>query len=409
MRSPHTIRISFFAATIALGSVACQSSALAQAPTQNTSVKQVGTIKAIAGDSITLATDSGTEVTVQIGNATRMARVAPGQTDLKGATVIHPQDLQVGDRILLRGTSSEDGKTIAAAVVIVMKASDVQARQDAERLEWQRHGIGGLVSAVDPATGTVTISFTAAGGKKSVLIHTTSTTMFRRYAPDSVRFDDAQPSSIEAVHAGDQLRARGTRSADGSEFAAAEVVAGTFRNIAGTITSIDPATNTLVVRDLASKKDVAVKIAADSELRKLPAPVAQMIAMRFKASGSGGSSNPNPSATPSGDGRPASQNSWQGSRGQASGGGGGRGAADFQQIVNRTPPAQISDLAKGDAVMIVSTEGSASGAATAITLVAGVEPILQASPGGQMMTLSPWSLGASSGGEETGGGETPQQ
>jgi hypothetical protein len=406
MLSPGTIRISFFAAVLVLASAACQPTALAQtqAAAQSTSVKQVGTIKAIAGNSITLTTDSGAEVTVQIGDATHMARVAPGQTDLKGATVIHLQDLQVGDRILLRGTPSHDGKTIAAAVVIAMKASDVQARQEQERLEWQKHGIGGLVSAVDPAAGTVTISYTVAAGKKSVLIHTTSKTVFRRYAPDSVKFDDAQPSSIGAIHKDDQLRARGTRSADGSEFAADEIVAGTFRNISGPITSIDAATSTLVVKDLASNKDVAVKVTADSEIRKLTPQMAQVIAMRFKGGGSSGSSNP--SAPPAGAGRSGPPNGWQGSRNPGSAG--GRGTADFQQILSRTPPSQISDLAKGDVVMLVAAEGSASGAATAITLVAGVEPILQASPG-QMMTLSPWSLGASSGGEEGGGGETPQQ
>jgi Domain of unknown function (DUF5666) len=272
-------------------------------------------------------------------------------------------------------------------------------------LEWQRHGIGGLVSAVNPAAGTVTISFTAAGAKKSVLIHTTSATVFRRYAPDSVKFDDAKPSSINAIRPGDQLRARGTRSPDGSEFAAEEIVAGSFRDIAGTITSIDSATNTLMVKDVISKKDVAVKITPDSEIRKLPPQMAEMIAARFKG-GSGGSSN-GPAASP-GQGRGGTQNGWQGG-GNRGTGGGHPGAADFQQILSRMPPARISDLEKGDAVMIVSTEGSASSAATAITLVAGVEPILRASPGGQMMTLSPWSLGASAAGDENGGGETPPQ
>jgi hypothetical protein len=48
--------------------------------------------------------------------------------------------------------------------------------------------------------------------------------------------------------------------------------------------------------------------------------------------------------------------------------------------------------------MIVSTEGTASGGVTAITLLAGVEPILQASPGGaQAMTLSPWNIGGAGG------------
>jgi hypothetical protein len=50
-------------------------------------------------------------------------------------------------------------------------------------------------------------------------------------------------------------------------------------------------------------------------------------------------------------------------------------------------------LKKGDAVMIVSTEGTADTMPTAITLLSGVEPILMASPDrGKGMTLSAWSL-----------------
>jgi hypothetical protein len=49
---------------------------------------------------------------------------------------------------------------------------------------------------------------------------------------------------------------------------------------------------------------------------------------------------------------------------------------------------------KGDAVMVVTTQGSEKDPPTVITLLAGVEPILRASPkGGQDMILSPWTLG----------------
>ena len=69
---------------------------------------------------------------------------------------------------------------------------------------------------------------------------------------------------------------------------------------------------------------------------------------------------------------------------------------DPQQMLSRAPQIHFADLQKGDAVMIVSTEGTGSGAVTAITLVSGVEPILQASPNGsgQGMILPPWSLDA---------------
>lgn len=390
---------------------ASQSHAAVQAqaaPAQAASAKQLGTIKVISGNVITLTTDAGASVTIQVDDGTRMVRTAPGQTDLKGATIIHIQDLQVGDRILVRGKASDDAKTIAATAVIAMKQSDLAAKQEQERQDWQKRGIGGLVSAVDPSSGTITITTGAGSTKKTVAIHTTAATVFRRYAPDSANFDDAKPSALKQVKPGDQVRARGNKNADGTEFAAEEVVSGQFRNIAGTIESLDAAANTVTVKDLLSKKSMVVRITADSQVHKLPPQVAQGFAMRLRGGGANGAA-PN-GAAPNGAAaapQPASANgASSGGQPRPGGWGGNRpgGAFDFQQMLSHMPPAGISDLQKGDAVMILSTEGSDSGVVTAIIFVAGVEPILQASPAGQMMTLSPWSLGGGGGGEDTGGG-----
>jgi hypothetical protein len=398
--------VTLFLTAGCLAVTASQSYAAGQgqaASAQAASAKQVGAIKAISGNTITLTTDAGASITVQVDDGTRMARVAPGQTDLKGATVIHLQDLQVGDRILVRGKASDDAKTIAATAVIAMKQSDLAAKQEQERQDWQKRGIGGLVSAVDASSGTITITTGAGSTKKSVAIHTTAATVFRRYAPDSVKFDDAKASALDQVKSGDQLRARGNKNADGTEFAAEEVVSGLFRNIAGTIESLDAAANTVTVKDLLSKKSIVVRITSDSQVRKLPQQMAQMIAMRLKGGGANGAAPNGAAAAP----QPASANGDSpGGQSRPGGAGGNRpgGSPDFQQMLSRMPPAGLSDLQKGDAVMIVSTEGSDSGVVTAITFVAGVEPILQASPAGQMMTLSPWSLGGGGGGEDTGGG-----
>ena len=75
---------------------------------------------------------------------------------------------------------------------------------------------------------------------------------------------------------------------------------------------------------------------------------------------------------------------------------------DLQQLIARMPASTLNDFQKGDAVMIVSTEGTAAGV-TAITLLGGVEPILEASPNGGGMLLAPWSLGAPSGDAGAGG------
>lgn len=367
----------------------------------NAAKQVIGAIEAINGNMITLKPDTGANMSVAVQTGVRVLRVAPGQTDLKTATPIQLSDLQVGDRILVRGTPSADGQSLSATAIVAMKRSDVEAKQQQEREDWQKRGIGGLVSAVDAGAGTITISVASAGGTKTVAVHAGQSTNFRRYAPDSVQFDDAKPSSLGEIKAGDQLRARGTRNADGTEFTAEEIVSGAFRNISGTISSVDAAANALTVMDLATKKPVVVKISSQSQLLKLPPQMAQGMAAQLKGGGRGGNGGV---AEESGRGD-AARGGEGGRNGRGEGGGSGRGAgrgpADLQQVMNRVPKVTLAEMQKGDAVMIVSTEGTSSGGVTAITLLSGVEPILQA-PSGQSMTLPPWNLG---GGGEEGGGE----
>ena len=356
-----------------------------------------------------MTTDAGSDVTVQVQDATKFVRIAPGQKDLKDATPIQLTDIQTGDRILVRGKLADDGTTVAAASIIAMKKADIADKQSREREEWQKHGTGGLVSSVDAATNTISVSLPAAGEKRTVAVHLSKDTVLRRYAPDSVKFDDAKPAPLDQIKPGDQLRARGTRSSDGAEFAADEIVSGTFRNIAGTISALDASAATITVQDLTSKKSITVKITAESQLRKLPPPVAQRIAARLKGTPPDGSAatppqgsaapaaNSSASQTPGPNGPPSGNSAPGGSGGMGRPGSGGN--ADLQQMISRMSPATLTDLQKGDAVMIVATEGGPNGASTAITLLAGVEPILEASPKSSASTiLSPWSL-------STGGGE----
>ena len=379
-----------------------QISAMAQAAQPASAiVKAVGEIKSVAGTNLLLATDDGKSQNVLLPENVRVVRIAPGETDLKNATTITVQDLQNGDRVLVQGKAADDGKAIVALRVVVMKQSDVAAKQQQEREDWQKRGIGGLVSAIDPAAGTVTISVTSFAGSKKVLIQTTKKTEIRRYAANSVKFDDAKPSKLGDIQPGDQLRARGNKNDDGTEFTAEEIVSGSFRNIAGTVTATNTADNTLTVMDLLTKKPVVIKVTPDSQLRKLPQMMAQRIAMRLKgqsppgAPGAGAGAAPANAAATSG---PAQDASTQGG-GRAPGGGFGGGAGarpggggDLQQMLLRLPAVTVSDFQKGDAVILVSTRGNDT-EVTAITLVGGVEPILTAAPaGGQAMVLSPWSL-----------------
>jgi hypothetical protein len=363
--------------------------------------RALGTVKSISGKSITLTPDAGNEINVTLQDSARLLRVEPGEKDLKNAVPLALQDLQPGDRVLVRGKMAEDGKSLLAASLIAMKKMDIAQKQTHEREEWQRHGVGGLVSRVDPSSGAITITTTALGANKNVTIHVSKDTVLRRYSANSIKFDDAKPAPIGEVKPGDQLRARGSRSADGSEVTADEIVSGSFRNISGTITAIDSSAGTITVMDLSTKKPVVIKVSGESQIRKLPAPMAQRIAARLKGTST---DSPPASATGTGSGEASAANarSAAGSTGEAdSARRSGQNPADLQQAISRMPASALSDLNKGDAVMIVATPGTQDDRVTAITLLAGVEPILEASPKNGQSILSPWSLSAG-GGEAAG-------
>jgi hypothetical protein len=385
--------------------------------------KSPGVVVSIEPNGFTMRTDAGATIVVHLPEHAKLLRVAPNEKTLKNATPITAADIGVGDRILVVGRMADDQKNLTASAAVVMSKADIAQKHEAESLAWQR-GVGGLVSAVDAAASTITLSLSAApGATKKILIHVSKETDVRRYAPDSVKFDDAKPATLDQIKPGDQLRARGTRSEDGSEFAAQGVVAGSFQNIAGTISSIDASQNTATVTDLKTKKPVLIRFTADTQLRKLPPEMAQRLAMRLKGGQAGGA----PGGAGMGGGAGAGGGAGQGGGGgyggaragaPAAGGappaggtpglGGpgsqrpGGGAPDLQQILSRMPPAKLTDLQKGDAVMIVATQGTASGGVTAITALGGVEPILTASPSAsQAMFMAGWNLsGAPSGGQD---------
>ena len=348
----------------------------------------VGTIQAINGKSLTVLSDAGSPTAVTVEDGAKFLQIEPGKTDLKDATPLTLADLQLGDRVLVRGIFADDGKAIRAASVIAVKKAALAEKQAHERAEWQR-GMGGLVKSIDLSASTISLTTNGIGSSKEVLVHFTKDTIFRRYAADSTRFDAARVAPLTEIQPGDQLRARGTRGEGGAEFSAAEIVSGKFRSIAGTVLSIDAANNALTVQDLASKSAVTLRISGESQMRKLPAQFAEGLAARLKNQSNAATASP--TATPHDQ---AAQNSQQGTPPQ-----GGRGG-DFQQMIARMPAATLSELQTGDAVMVVTTQGNGKDPLTVITLLGGVEPILRSSPkGSQEMILSPWSLG---GGEPSG-------
>jgi hypothetical protein len=203
---------------------------------------------------------------------------------------------------------------------------------------------------------------------------------------------------------GDQLNARGTRSPDGNELAAEEVVFGPFPYLEGIIKAIDIPNNTVTVQDPTRKSPVVVKVTPDSLLLKLSPEMAQRIATWLKNSG-GGAGGSGDQAGANGQGVKASGSGAQPSGSAESqaargthGGPGGNGPPDIQRMLSRLPKSTLADLQKDDTVMIVSAEGGDAGTVTAIKLLAGVDAILRAAPNRSASSLlSGWSLGGAGG------------
>ena len=378
----RTMKIRFLTSVQVALSIACLAVApllSAQAPAQ-----LVGAITAIDGSTITVKTDADGSHRVEVPATARIRLISPGQKNLSAAHTIPVSSLATGDRVLVRLAPETLATTPRALEVIAIKEAAIELEHQKQSEDWQRHGVGGLVKSVDAASGTILLSSGFGPTARTVTVHVTAATVLKRYAPASVQYNAAQQAPISAIHPGDQLRARGSKNADGSEIQAEEVVSGSFRNISGVITSLDAPASAITVKDLIVKKPVTVRIAPDTQMRRLPEMMARVLAVRLKGASAGTAEHAAPSETGAG----MRANGFRQWSGQGAGAGG-----DPQQMLNRLPAIPFADLKRGEAVMLVSTDGKAG--VTAITLLVGVEPLLEAPEASQNL-MNSWSLGSGS-------------
>ena len=168
------------------GSASAQGSG---SPSSSASVRPIGVVAKVQFNSLILQTDAGSDLLVEIGDGVSFLRVPPGATNLSTATKITVSDISAGDRVLVRGRVSEDQKSVIATAVIVMTKSDLVSAREAERLDWQRRGIGGTVQTVNPETREITVMSPAAPSAlgnptRVVSIVIRADAALLRYAPD---------------------------------------------------------------------------------------------------------------------------------------------------------------------------------------------------------------------------------
>jgi hypothetical protein len=376
------MRTFFFAAIAVISLVASSPASLAQSGDPNIAAKHaIGEIKSIdaAAKQLTIKTDAGSVVAVSLSDKTTYKKLAPGEQSLANATDLTFADLGEGDRVMARGTVSADQKSVPALQIIVMTRGDLAKKQEAERLEWRRRGILGVITALKPDTKEITISNRTMAGTQSVVIPVGDKTEMRRYAPDSIKFGDAKLSDFAELKVGDQLRALGEKTDDPLRFNPQKIVTGAFRTVGGVVSAVDPATGQIQIKDLEKKTPLTIVVKQDAVLRRFPSEMGAMGGLGRPgggapaaggASGAGNGGSAQPGAQPQ---RP------QGAGGPGAGGPGGPrpgGGFNINEMLERLPTISIADVKVGDTIIVSSTQGADPSRLTAISLISGADTLL---------------------------------
>lgn len=340
------------AACVACGVAAAQTpqpgSAAQQAgdrsPAQNRVLGEVTKLDAPNKQFSVKTIDGGRVVAVNVAEQTVYRRVPPGETTMDKAVGISLSDIGVGDRVIARGKVDEARESMQALSVVVMSKAEITRKQEHDRDEWLRRGVAGVVTELDPQKKEITLR--AASGEPGVIKidGAAAGAYFRRYAPDSVKFRDAKPSSFAELKVGDQLRVLGEKSADGSVYKPEEVVSGTFRTFGGVVTAVNASAGELTVTDAQTQKPVVVAVTQDSMLRRLPRELVKDL-VRLAS-------------------RPADA-------GTADAGG------DLQDRLEGSPAISLGDLKAGDPVLVSGAAGADASRVTAVMVSSGVEELVK--------------------------------
>src|SRR5579883_640553 len=260
------------------------------ADTTVTATRVTGTVTTVkaAEKQVVINSDKGEAVTLTTTDRSFVLRMPPGETDTKKAQKIALSDVASGDRLVASGQMSADQKTLEARTILIMTKSDIAEIHQKEQADWQKRGTTGIAASVDPAAQVLTIK----QGAKEITVKPGPKTEFLRYALDSAKLSDAKPGKFTDIKSGDEVHVLGNKNADGTSIEAEEIVSGSFKQIAATISTIDAAEGVLTVKDLASKDKkavVTIKVTPDTTMRKLPVQMASMLARRYSpGAGRGG-------------------------------------------------------------------------------------------------------------------------
>jgi hypothetical protein len=342
----------------------------------------LGEVQAMDPETRTITIQTANEIyRIRLGGNISLLRVKPGERTLDNAEPISPAQISNGDRVFVQGlTAQEDGFHLARRIV-VMSQAEIARKQEHEREEWRRRGIAGVVEAVDLHLRQLSIRIPGRETGQFLALEAPEGTQFLRYAPDSVKFSDAQQSEFGEIKVGDQLRALGEMSSDTTRYTAEVVVSGTFTVVGGPI--LELADGRVKIDNLLTRTPLTVLVVPDSVIKRVPPGLAQMLAMRAGMEGEPGEvpqMRGRRGATGGAPGQrrpPGEMPRTRGEGGPPRGEGGFRPTRDMSEMMERLPAITLDELKPGDFVIVSSTAGRDPSTVTAIQVVAGLDALMQ--------------------------------
>lgn len=351
----------------------------------------IGTVTAIdaSGGKVAIKTDAGGSATFSTSEKTIVRKVPPGQTSLANAQTISLGDIKVGDRVLVPGAPA-DTQT-AVRQVIVMASEAIAANRTQQQTDWQSRGINGRVTAINQDKHEITVQTRGQNGPETITVTAPGSIKISRYAPDSLRAEDARPGSFSDIRVGDQVRVLGNRSSNGNTVTAEEILSGSVVRAFGTITDINTSASEVSIKNDQSGQTYTISLGKSSIVKRLPPEVAQNLAQRREQRQQ----------------RRQAQAESTGVQTENPAGGGNRRGANggqrrgFQQLLESQPTISIADLKKGDALMVTGTQGTDATHLTAVNVIAGdaeLMKLFQRPQGGRNRNMSPGLPGNVAGG-----------
>lgn len=374
--------------------------ALAQAPAAAPKyVSVIGTIEKIdtGAKSLAMKTDKGEESNIKFDDRTQFLMLPAGETDNKKATRAKAGDVGAGDRVIAR--MKQEDQTGPAVFLYFSKQADLAQRAKKTADEWQTQSVDGTVKSIDPATKQIVMAVRAGlGPARDMSLDASGSVEYQRYNPDTAKYEPSS-AGFSAIQTGDRVKVLGQKSADQTSIKLEAVASGTFRTVPVQIKTIDVAAKTVTGTDLATKKPITIAVRTDTMLRKLDDETALQMARRLnptfqqEGGGRGGRGGRGGGPSAGGDGQAAAGGGgFQGGggrgnfagRGGPGGGfqGGGRGGrnADPSKLLESQPSIELGDLKAGEPVVVTGASVGDGSKLTAMSLVAGVDPILRAAP-----------------------------